>query len=66
MAIKNIWPSIQANSIYRVRSSSKPKSEPKAFIPKAILWKAKGESLNTMELQTSLNNELIKFLKGKV
>lgn len=63
--IKNIWHSIESQSIYRTTKPSKP-SPVKPFVPKVILWKAKEQSLNALELQTKLNNEIIKFLNKKV
>ena len=68
----NIWDKIKHNGNMRPFSSRRTKgiervALPKPFIPKAILWSKRETSLNTMALQTSLNNELIKFFnKGKV
>ena len=62
--MKNMWPSIQANSIYRITKPT-PKTEEKVFVPKYVLWTAKEKPISNVGLQTELNNALIKFLKAK-
>lgn len=61
--MKNMWHSIQAQSIYRITKPSKPIEQVKAFQPKAVLWTKQEDKFNSLELQTKLNNELINFLK---
>ena len=66
----NVWERIKANGQFTTSGQRErhvlPPVKPKVFIPKAILWTKRETKIINNDLQTQLNNELIKFLKGKV